>query len=272
MGLIKLQKVTKKYDDKIILNNIEKEFPTGGSIAFVGHNGCGKSTLLKLIAGLVKPTSGSVSYDKPLLFHYIPEKFPPVALTARNYLLRMGAVDGLTSSETKGRIERLGEEFFLDGLLDSPMRALSKGTLQKVGVIQALLRQPDVLLLDEPLSGQDAESQKVFIEKVNRLREQDVTVFMACHEKKLLNAIAEEAYAIEDGVLEDYKQEEIRVYSLLLENDGDLRPTENMTKYGRYYKLEAEEALCDRILPGLLETGWKLRAMNTDGSGDEKNS
>ena len=191
----------------------------GQSVAFTGHNGCGKSTLLKVIAGLVRPTKGTVclnmegghsNEEKAVignthsgnLIHYVPEHFPQMQLTARRYLHYMGKIDALShtgasrhmenkcsmgnkcsvenkcsedkcSNEEKTFIEaphgnkklecvelgthinELAEEFFVSNMLDIPMKYLSKGSLQKIGMIQALLKEPDILLLDEPLSGQD---------------------------------------------------------------------------------------------------------------------
>lgn len=207
MQIIRLENITKKYHNRPVLDQISQTFDQGNSVAFVGHNGCGKSTLLKCIAGLITPDAGKVVYDKPLLFHYIPEKFPSTVLTAREYLVRMGEISGIRREEVKQSIEVLGKDFFMEELLDTPMNVLSKGTLQKVGVMQALLRRPDVLLLDEPLSGQDEESQKVFIEKINRLRSDEVTVFMSCHEKGLVDAIAEDVYVIQKGSLEKVKRQ-----------------------------------------------------------------
>lgn len=199
MEIIRLENIVKKYHNRSVLNHISLSFEKGRSVAFVGHNGCGKSTLLKCIAGLIAPNEGKVVYAMQLLFHYIPEKFPPTVLTAREYLLRMGEISGICREEVRQSIEGLGKDFFMEELLDTPMNVLSKGTLQKVGVMQAFLKRPDVLLLDEPLSGQDEESQKVFIEKIDRLRENDVTIFMACHEKSLVDAIAGDVYEIREG-------------------------------------------------------------------------
>lgn len=266
MEVVRLEHISKKYEGRTILNRINKTFIKGCSVAFVGHNGCGKSTLLKILSGLVVPTAGKVEYSRPLLFHYVPERFSPTALTARKFLLRMGAMDGLKRHEVQRRIETLGDDFFLDELLDLPMRSLSKGSLQKIGVIQAFLRKPDVLLLDEPLSGQDTASQKVFIEKVNRLREQDVMIFMSCHEKKLVEAIAEEVYTIQNGNLTVCRPEYEKRYTLILEQDNGAKPAAGMVRYGRYYKLTAGEKDCDRMICNLLKNGWKLRGMYDEES------
>lgn len=88
--MISLESVSKKYNGKVLLDHVCQSFDAGGAVAFMGHNGCGKSTLLKIIAGLVKPTTGCVTSDRRVLFHYVPEMFMPVPLTARAYLGRMG--------------------------------------------------------------------------------------------------------------------------------------------------------------------------------------
>ncbi len=262
--IITLDHITKRYGGRTVLRGICHTICRGDALAFVGHNGCGKSTILKVIAKLVRPTAGKVIYHSPLLFHYIPEKFPPVSLSAREYLLRMGALSGMRQDEAVHRIRMLSEDFFLEELLDSPMQSLSKGTLQKVGVIQAILKRPDVLLLDEPLSGQDAASQSVFIKKVNQLQEEGVTVFLAAHELKLVHAVAQKAYTIKDGLLAVYVPQETPFYRVLLEGNGTEKEPEGMTRQGRYHKLRLAEAECDGLLPKLLSQGWKIRGMERE--------
>lgn len=175
---IQLQQISKKYEEKYVLREITQSFAEGSATAFVGHNGCGKSTLLKVLSGMIRPTRGRVQYDRPLVFHYVPEKFPVTYLTAEQYLMHMGMIDGLPRNRLAGKIRQLAEDFYMLEHLRSRMSVLSKGTLQKVGVIQALLTMPDVLLLDEPLSGQDVDAQKVFVEKINELRSRDHFVYV----------------------------------------------------------------------------------------------
>ena len=202
--LIELEAVSKSYDNRTIIEPFDFAVRMGDSIAIVGHNGCGKSTLLKIMAGLIQPTTGKISYPngKPL-FHYLPEKFYPTSLKTRAYLESMGEIDGISPKELKKKIEMLAEDFYVTEFLNIPMKSLSKGTLQKIGVIQALLCEPDVLLLDEPLSGQDEDSKKVFIHKVNELREKGITVILSCHEKELTDALTEKQYIIQKGFFEE---------------------------------------------------------------------
>lgn len=197
--LIKLENISKQYDGRLILDEVSLSVYENQSIAFTGHNGSGKSTILKIMAGLITPSQGKVIHCSKLLFHYVPERFPKTNLTAGQYLKRMGEIDGLSPNEIQQKCAELCRDFFLEDMLGTPMKSLSKGTLQKIGVIQALLRQPDILLLDEPLSGQDVDSQQVFIKKMNELRANNVTILMSCHEPYLIKSISDTLYVMEHG-------------------------------------------------------------------------
>ena len=115
--MITLNSIVKKYNKKVVLNDISFVVHSGQSIAFTGHNGCGKSTLLKVIAGLVQPTSGNVKYDEHFLFHYVPEHFPKMNFTAEEYLVFQGSIDGLKKEKVKEQIECLSEDFFFENML-----------------------------------------------------------------------------------------------------------------------------------------------------------
>lgn len=272
--VIHLQQVSKKYGDKQVLRDITQSFAEGSATAFVGHNGCGKSTLLKVLSGLVKPTQGSVRYERPLVFHYVPEKFPMAHLTAEQYLTHMGRIDGLPQDRLSGEIRQLAGDFYMEEHLQSRMSTLSKGTLQKVGVIQALLVKPDVLLLDEPLSGQDVDAQKVFIEKINDLRAQGITLFMSCHEPELVEAITEKAYTIEQGNLLPCMVSAQERYRVLLcwEGEEDARQQAmadlahmsggEILPYGNGCQIHLTQGECDRHLGRILAQGWKLRGLH----------
>ena len=273
-AIVNLQQISKKYGEKWVLRDITQSFARGSATAFVGHNGCGKSTLLKLLSGVIRPTQGQVQYDRPLVFHYVPEKFPVIHLTAEQYLMHMGMIDGLPQERLRREIRQQAEELCMEEHLQSRMSTLSKGTLQKVGVIQALLTMPDVLLLDEPLSGQDVDAQKVFIEKVNRLRGQGITLFMSCHEPELVAAITEKAYTIEQGRLLPCSVSTQERYRVLLcwEGGDDVRQQaasdlEAMTNgdlqpFGDGYQIHLTRAECDSHIGQLLAQGWRLRGMH----------
>ena len=201
--LISVNNVSKSYGKKEVLRNVNLAIHKGDSLAFIGHNGSGKSTLLRILAGLASFNSGQVQRNKKLKIHYIPEHFPKLALTAKEYVVHMGLIEGLNKSQAQAKSRQLFELFFMDNMQETPMKYLSKGTLQKVAVIQALLSNPALLLLDEPLSGQDIDSQNIFIQTMIDLKKQGTAIAMSCHEKVIISHISDLVYEIKDGIVKE---------------------------------------------------------------------
>ncbi|MBC3901155.1 ATP-binding cassette domain-containing protein [Acetobacterium malicum] len=199
--LISLNAISKYFGRKLILEDINLEITPQKAIAFLGPNGSGKSTLLKIIAGLTTISSGAVNYTPQLKIAYIPENFPKIDLTPAEFIKALGSIGGLTPEQVSTSMTDLFQAFQMDDMRDVPIKHLSKGTIQKVAVIQALLTTPDVLLLDEPLSGQDIQSQQLFIRMVQKLHQQGVATVMSCHERFLVNQLANTAYEISDHQL-----------------------------------------------------------------------
>jgi ABC-type multidrug transport system ATPase subunit len=159
----------------------------------------------------------------------------------------------------------------MDEMRDVPIKHLSKGTIQKVAVIQALLTTPDVLLLDEPLSGQDIQSQQLFIQMVQELHQQGVATIMSCHERFLVNQLAHTAYEISDHQLipldlSDLKKVE---YDLLIfeapaeaKLDSQLHHLIEQAEWDHdRLKLIVPSDQSDLVLKELLKHQFKLRAM-----------
>lgn len=161
--------VGKAYGPNARFRGVNLAVRRGGCAALIGRNGVGKTTLLRIAAGLTAPTEGTVRRSLNLSIGYVPENLPRLPMTARQFLRHMAAIEGLgEEDEAEGR--RLITDFSLDDLMDLPMKRLSKGTLQKVAVMQAFLRRRDLLILDEPLSGQDEKSREVFLDRVLQMR------------------------------------------------------------------------------------------------------
>lgn len=196
--ILRLENVTKKYENRVILDKINLSVDKGNSIAIMGNNGCGKSTLLKVICKMTNINSGKIINCKDVTFSYIPEYFTKLNITAEQYIYHMGRIDKIPKEKLINIYRDYFHEFGMEDMIDIPIKHLSKGTLQKVAVIQAFLNRPDVLLLDEPLSGQDFKSQNYFIKKVNELKNQGVAIIMSCHEMFLVNQISEIVYCIEN--------------------------------------------------------------------------
>jgi len=184
------------------------------------------------------------------------------------YLDLVGRIDEMGSNTRRERIETLLKDFFMEQMTDTPLNYLSKGSLQKVNVIQALLRTPDVLLLDEPLSGQDANSQRVFIAKMNDLLARGVTIIMSCHEKYLMNEISDTIIEIKDQKIEvvQHKKDEISERYVLVftdEKGGLVLPKFGfpMNRDDHLIKLYVDQGHTDEVIGEMMTHGWSLRSM-----------
>lgn len=197
-SLIKMENICKKYEGRVILQDVNLSIEEGETVAFIGSNGTGKSTLLRVISGLSNISSGKIKTSRKLKFNYIPERFEKSNFTVSEFIKEMGNIEGLKKDYVKNRSMELYKNFLLLDMVNTPMKYLSKGTLQKVSVIQALLTKPDVLILDEPLSGQDTASQKKFIELMLELKKEKVTILMSCHEEFLVQKLADRVIKIEN--------------------------------------------------------------------------
>ena len=269
--LISLNAISKYFGRKLILKDIDLEITPKNAIALLGPNGCGKSTLLKIIAGLTKISSGSVDYAPQLKIAYIPENFPKIDLTPAEFIKSLGLIGGLTTAKVSTSMTDLFQTFQMDDMCDVPIKHLSKGTIQKVSVIQALLTTPDVLLLDEPLSGQDIQSQQLFIRMVQKLHQQGVATIMSCHERFLVNQLAHTAYEISDHQLIPLDLSELKKveYDLLIfeapaeaELDSQLYHLIEQAEWDHdRLKLIVPSDQSDLVLKELLKHQFKLRAM-----------
>jgi ABC-2 type transport system ATP-binding protein len=160
------------------LRAVDAVVPPGRTVVVLGHNGAGKSTLLQLAAGVLTPVRGAVR-DRPPVIGWVPERFPTEQpFTARQYLLRMAALRGLRGpAVVDGWLDRLK----LAEHRDTRLADLSKGTAQKVGLAQALLVPPGLLVLDEPWEGLDAVARGLVPEIVAEVTAAGGAVLVSDH-------------------------------------------------------------------------------------------
>ena len=190
--LLELKGIQKAYGKQPILKDIHLSIPKGQAVAIIGGNGTGKSTLLKMIAGFIVPTTGIIHKASNMKIGYVPENFPQdIRFTLKDYLYHLGRIHGLSKEYLQNKIPSLLEAFHLQHANHSIIRNFSKGMKQKVGIMQALLNDVDVLILDEPLSGLDPQSQKELEHILLTLKEQGLTILFTCHEKQLLENFAD---------------------------------------------------------------------------------
>jgi ABC-2 type transport system ATP-binding protein len=189
--ILELDSVSKRYGSRTVVRDLSFTVERGEIVGFLGPNGAGKTTTLRMIAGFTAATSGRVSvggYDMATqnveaarLIGYLPER-PPVydTLDVSAYLRFVAKVKGVPRAAVASELERVTAACHLEAVVRSEIYKLSKGYRQRLGLAQALLGSPDVLLLDEPTSGLDpAQIQET--REVIRAFGEDRTVLLSTH-------------------------------------------------------------------------------------------
>src|SRR6202521_4669341 len=164
--MIKVEGLTKRYARTVAVDNISFEVEKGGIVGFLGPNGAGKSTTMRVLTCFLPPTSGSATVagfdvlEHPLevkkRIGYLPET-PPLYLEMRTdeYLTFVGKLKGLSGSELRQRVDAVCERCAVTDVKKKLLGKLSKGYRQRVGLAQAIIHNPEVLILDEPTAGLD---------------------------------------------------------------------------------------------------------------------
>jgi ABC-2 type transport system ATP-binding protein len=225
------------------LDGVSLAVEKGAIFGLLGPNGAGKTTLVKILLGLVHPTSGTARlFDRPAgnptarqRSGFVPEnhRFPGF-FTAVQTLHAYGRLADVPRAERTDRIPALLERLDLEGRGDSKVKTFSKGMLQRLGLAQALLNDPDLLFLDEPTGGVDPVGRRAIRDIVLELREEGKTIFLNSHllsevEKVCTQiAILREGSLVRQGSVEELTAVE-RVYDLIatpipdsIRNDADL--------------------------------------------------
>ena len=189
--MIKVQNLTKKFGELRAVDNVSFAVEQGDILGFLGRNGAGKTTSMRMITGFISPTSGSVLIDGDNVFDapqlvkrkigYLPET-PPLYLdmTTQVYLEHVAHLKGLRHRDIKREIERASDRCGLESVRGRLLKQLSKGFRQRVGLAQALLGNPKILVLDEPSSGLDP-AQIREIRKLIKELAQEHTVILSTH-------------------------------------------------------------------------------------------
>ncbi|WP_432050005.1 ABC transporter ATP-binding protein [Verrucosispora sp. NA02020] len=164
-----------------VLRSVTIEIAPGEAVVVHGRNGAGKSTLLQLVAGILPPSRGRVR-DRPAVVGWVPERFPAdQPFTVEGYLDAAARVRGLARDEAGRAVHRWVERLGLGPFRASRLPQLSKGTAQKVGLAQALLRPPGLLVLDEPWEGLDAAARELVPEVVGEVLAAGGAVLVSDH-------------------------------------------------------------------------------------------
>lgn len=220
--IITIRSLSKIYGEKVALNNISLDVYPGQIIGYIGPNGAGKSTTVKILCGIIQDYNGEVTVaginlaenvlDVKKKIGYIPELSEMYdLLTPREYLTFIGKLFHLTDEVIASRSEKMLESFGLLSNIDQRMDSFSKGMRQKVLIISGLLHNPQIVILDEPLSGLDANAVIMVKELLQVLKSEGKTIFYCSHMMDVVERVSDRIVLIDNGtIIADGTIEELR--------------------------------------------------------------
>lgn len=221
--MIRIEKLHKAYDKKTVaLDSIDLTFEDSSFVALLGPSGCGKTTTLNCIAGLLEPTSGKIYFgDKDVTG--LQPKDRNIGMVFQSYALypHMKVIDniafplkqkGIPKEERYAKVREIAKMMQIESLLDRKPGQLSGGQQQRVSMARALVKEPEVLLLDEPMSNLDARLKIEIRDEIRRLQQETgITSIIVTHDQEEAMAIADKIAILDNGRIQQYDTPE-RLY------------------------------------------------------------
>jgi ABC-2 type transport system ATP-binding protein len=248
--MIKVENLTKKYGDFVAIKDVSFELKEGEIVGLLGPNGAGKTTLLRILVSFLKPTEGNVEIEgmnikKPLLeqkikskIGYLPEQAPLYEdMLVSEYLEFIGRMQGVDEDELEQKVVEVEKKCGLTEKKNAEIVTLSKGYRQRVGIAQALIHNPKIVILDEPTTGLDP-NQRIEIRDLIKDIGKDRTVILSSHILSEVQSTCSRVIIINKGKIVA---------------DGTPEDLEKTGKGNAYIRIEVQE-----ILPSLLEEIKKI--------------
>jgi ABC-2 type transport system ATP-binding protein len=207
--MIEVQKLVKRYGVFTAVDDVSFAVQPGEVLGFLGPNGAGKSTTMKMIAGFLSPTSGTARVcgfdvqEQPIqakrVLGYLPEGAPSYGeMTVRAFLRFVADLRGMGVAQTRVRMDEVVGRLGLERVLEQPIETLSKGFKRRVGLAQAILHDPPVLILDEPTDGLDP-NQKHEVRALIQSMARDKIILISTHILEEVHAVCQRAVIIARG-------------------------------------------------------------------------
>ena len=209
--LINANNLKKSFDQFIAVDSIDLQVDRGEVVGFLGPNGAGKSTTMKMLTGFLEPDDGEIFINgidlksNPLkakeYIGYLPEGAPSYSdMIVSDFLSFIGKMRGLSNKRLSNRLEEMADQINLKEMWDRPVETLSKGFKRRVGIAQALIHDPDILILDEPTDGLDP-NQKHEMRNLIKKISKNKAIVISTHILEEVEAVCSRAIIIADGKL-----------------------------------------------------------------------
>lgn len=206
--VVRLFNLSKSFGGRSVVNDLSLDLRRGEILGFLGTNGAGKTTTIKMLMGFLRPDAGTVSVfgaspdqaEGRARIGYMPEiAYYYPFLTIGELLEFYGGLCGLSRREIRERTPALVEKVGLAGAERKLLKTYSKGMLQRAGIAQAILHDPDLLVLDEPLTGLDPLARIHFRDLLLELRDKGTTIFFSSHELSEAELICDRVAILKNG-------------------------------------------------------------------------
>lgn len=220
--IIEIKELKMQFGEKEVLKGINLSIDKGIIIGYIGPNGAGKSTTVKILLGLINGYSGQVKIfgndisDTSMNYRskigYVPEVTEVYeTLTAKEYLTFIGQLYDMDYDECDIKAQKLMNILGIDHAYESRLSSFSKGMKQKVSIISSLLHDPEIIFLDEPLSGLDTNSVMIIKEIISNLKKEGKTIFYSSHIMEVVEKISDRIIVLNNGnIVADGNFEEIK--------------------------------------------------------------
>ncbi len=230
-NMVVIRNLSKVYGKFVAVGGIDLEVKPGEIFSFLGVNGAGKTTTLKMLAGVLQPTSGKIEIagynlgNQPLqakkVTGYIPDRahlYP--GLTGREYLYFACELYGVDSSDAESRIDMLLEKFRLRDREDELISNYSHGMKQRIATCAALVTEPQLLIVDEPMVGLDPHGAKLLKDSFREFADQGMTIFLSTHSLNVAEELSDRLAIIHRGrIISMGTMAELRSHSGMQDND-----------------------------------------------------
>jgi len=287
-NVIEVEHLTRRYGDLLAVDDVSFRIGHGEVVGLLGHNGAGKTTIMKMLTGFLEPTSGTIriadleiGIDTRAIqarIGYLPENCPVYPeMTVIDYLDYQASLHGLGDDKRRAAIVQAIRRTALQEKATRPIQTLSRGYRQRVGVAQAIIHQPDIVILDEPTNGLDP-TQILHMRELIRELASTATVIVSTHILQEVQAVCDRVLILRAGRLAiDSRLDELRQGGrLLVSVDGEatqpLVGVEGVAGVdargkvnGRWtYVLNADDEVAPRVVAALTAAGRKLYALQPE--------
>lgn len=275
--MIQVEYLSRRYGGLAAVNDVSFTIGRGEVVGLLGHNGAGKTTIMKMLTGYLEPTSGTIRIDGLEMgrdtaaiqarIGYLPENCPVWPdMTVIDYLDYQAALHGVAKAQREAAIARAIRRTALKDKATAPIHTLSRGYRQRVGVAQAILHEPDIVILDEPTNGLDPTQIRQMRALIGELA-RTATVIVSTHILQEVQAVCERVLILRAGQLVvDARLDALQQsHALLVAVEGDARATlagvegvsgvEELSAIGglRRYRLAADPAVAPQVAHALAE-------------------